>query len=54
MSGIELINQWYYDPGTLAIMQNCANTQMGGSGRRTAWTARWSSHSTAIPPDGQP
>lgn len=29
MSGIELINQWYYDPASLAIMQNCANTQMG-------------------------
>lgn len=29
ISGIELINQWYYDPASLAIMQNCANTQMG-------------------------
>lgn len=29
ISGIELINQWYYDPADLAIMQNCANTQMG-------------------------
>jgi uncharacterized protein YkwD len=29
MSGIELINQWYYDPADMAIMQNCANTVMG-------------------------
>jgi hypothetical protein len=29
ISGIELINQWYYNPADLAIMQNCANTQMG-------------------------
>lgn len=29
MSGIELINQWYYNPAYLAIMQNCANTMIG-------------------------
>jgi len=29
ISGIELINQWYYNPAYLAIMQNCANTQIG-------------------------
>lgn len=29
MSGIELINQWYYNPDDLAIMQNCAYTQIG-------------------------
>lgn len=29
MSGIELMNQWYGDPVTLAIMANCANTEMG-------------------------
>ena len=29
ISGIELINQWYYNPATLAIMQNCANTHIG-------------------------
>ena len=29
MSGIELINQWYYNPAYLAIMQNCAFTQIG-------------------------
>lgn len=29
ISGIELINQWYYNPTSLATMQDCANTQMG-------------------------
>jgi uncharacterized protein YkwD len=29
MSGIELLNQWYYNPAYLAIMQNCTFTEMG-------------------------
>jgi hypothetical protein len=29
ISGIELINQWYYNPAYFAIMSNCANSQMG-------------------------
>jgi hypothetical protein len=29
ISGIELINKWYYDPAAHAIMSNCANTQIG-------------------------
>ncbi len=29
ISGIELINQWYYDPAYFAIMSNCANNQIG-------------------------
>nr|WP_231614256.1 CAP domain-containing protein [Mycobacterium nebraskense] len=29
ISGIELINQWYYNPGYFAIMSNCANSQIG-------------------------
>lgn len=29
ISGIELINQWYYNPAYLAIMQNCSYTQIG-------------------------
>jgi hypothetical protein len=29
MSGIELINQWYYNPAYLAIMRDCANTEIG-------------------------
>ena len=29
ISGVELMNQWYYNPGYMAIMSNCANTQIG-------------------------
>jgi uncharacterized protein YkwD len=29
ISGIELLNQWYYNPADLAIMQNCANSEIG-------------------------
>ena len=29
ISGIELINQWYYNPAYMAIMSNCANTEIG-------------------------
>ncbi|MEB3980129.1 CAP domain-containing protein [Mycobacterium sp. 663a-19] len=29
ISGMEVINQWYYNPAYKAIMANCANTQMG-------------------------
>jgi len=29
ISGVELINQWYYNPTYLAIMRDCANTNIG-------------------------
>jgi uncharacterized protein YkwD len=29
INNIEIINQWYYNPGYKAIMTNCANTQIG-------------------------
>ena len=29
ISGIELINQWYYNPAYFATMSNCANSQVG-------------------------
>lgn len=29
ISSVELMNQWYYDPGIKQIMSNCANNQMG-------------------------
>jgi hypothetical protein len=29
ISGIELINKWYYDPVYYAIMTDCANSAMG-------------------------
>ena len=29
ISGIEILNQWYYRPDYMGIMSNCANTQIG-------------------------
>lgn len=29
ISGIEIMRQWYYRPDYMAIMSNCANTQIG-------------------------
>ncbi len=29
ITSLEVINQWHSDPGQLAIMQNCANTEVG-------------------------
>ncbi|GJF08963.1 hypothetical protein NGTWS0302_22590 [Mycolicibacterium cyprinidarum] len=29
ISGVEILNQWYYRPDYMAIMSNCANTQIG-------------------------
>lgn len=29
ISGIEILNQWYYNPAYMAIMSNCLNTQIG-------------------------
>ena len=29
ISGVELMNQWYYNPADFAIMSNCANSQIG-------------------------
>jgi hypothetical protein len=29
ISGIELISQWYYNPAYVAIMHDCANTEIG-------------------------
>ncbi|UXA15562.1 CAP domain-containing protein [Mycobacterium sp. SMC-8] len=29
ISGIEILNQWYYRPDYMAIMSNCANTEIG-------------------------
>lgn len=29
ISGIEILNQWYSNPASLAIMQDCANSQIG-------------------------
>ena len=29
INGVEILNQWYYRPDYMAIMSDCANTQMG-------------------------
>lgn len=29
ISGIEILKQWYYNPADMAVMSNCANTQIG-------------------------
>ncbi|WP_442932015.1 CAP domain-containing protein [Mycobacterium sp. 050134] len=29
ISGIEIMERWYYDPADLAIMSDCGNTEMG-------------------------
>ena len=43
ISGVEIMNQWYYRPDYMAIMSNCANTadrrvvgEQPGSHRRVA------------------
>ena len=29
ISSLELVNQWYYNPGDMAIIRDCANTNIG-------------------------
>jgi hypothetical protein len=29
ISGVEILNQWYYNPAYMAIMRDCANTNIG-------------------------
>ncbi len=48
ISGIELINQWYHNPPYLAIMSNCANTQIG------VWSDNSPDRSVVVAVYGQP
>jgi uncharacterized protein YkwD len=48
ISGVELINQWYYNPAYLAIMSNCANTQIG------VWSENSLDRSVVVAVYGQP
>jgi uncharacterized protein YkwD len=48
ISGIEIMNQWYYRPDYMAIMSNCANTQMG------VWSANSLDRSVVVAVYGQP
>jgi hypothetical protein len=54
ISGIELINQWYYNPADFAIMSNCANTQIGvwseNSLNRTVVVAVYGQPEHPVPP----
>lgn len=48
ISGIELINQWYYEPAYFAIMSNCANSQIG------VWSENSSDRTVVVAVYGQP
>lgn len=48
ISGIELINQWYYNPAYLAIMSDCANTEIG------VWSENSMDRTVVVAVYGQP
>ena len=48
ISGVEIMNQWYYRPDYMAIMSNCANTQMG------VWSANSLDRTVVVAVYGQP
>ena len=48
ISGIELMNMWYYNPGYKAIMSDCANTQIG------VWSANSLDRTVVVAVYGQP
>jgi uncharacterized protein YkwD len=48
ISGIELINMWYYDPHAFAIMSDCANTLIG------VWSANSLDRTVVVAVYGRP
>jgi len=48
ISGIELINKWYYDPNSYAIMSDCRNTQIG------VWSENSPDRTVVVAVYGQP
>jgi hypothetical protein len=48
INGVDIMNQWYYRPDYMAIMSNCANTQMG------VWSVNSLDRSVAVAVYGQP
>lgn len=48
ISGIELINRWYYNPAYMAIMQDCANTTIG------VWSENTLDRTVVVAVYGQP
>ena len=48
INNIEILNQWFYDPNSFAIMSNCANTNIG------VWSANSLDRSVVVAVYGQP
>jgi uncharacterized protein YkwD len=48
ISGVEIMNQWVYNPALFAIMANCANTQIG------VWSANSFNRTVVVAVYGQP
>lgn len=48
ISGVEILNQWVYNPASFAIMANCANTQIG------VWSANSFNRTVVVAVYGQP
>lgn len=48
INNLDVLNQWYYDPPTYAIMANCANTVMG------VWSENSWDRSVVVALYGQP
>jgi uncharacterized protein YkwD len=48
INGVEIMNQWYYRPDYMAIMSNCANTQIG------VWSENRLDRSVDVAVYGQP
>ena len=48
ISGIDIMNNWYYRPDYMAIMSNCANSQMG------VWSVNSLDRSVVVAVYGQP
>ena len=48
ISGVELMNQWYYNPAYMPIMSNCANTQIG------VWSGNSLDRTVVVAVYGQP
>jgi uncharacterized protein YkwD len=48
INGVDIMNQWYYRPDYLAIMSNCANTEIG------VWSEHSLDRSVVVAVYGQP
>jgi uncharacterized protein YkwD len=48
INNLDVLNQWYYDPGSFAIMSDCANTAIG------VWSANSLDRSVVVAVYGRP